>query len=106
VEGPEGAFHVEQRERDPMSGHEVANPLVRRQNALSSRDDSRYYTLRLVVQRSQGPNCTVSLIFASAAGQKLGDTRLGVATIPWRDAAGHPLPAGALLRAALDAMGM
>lgn len=84
--------------------HEIMNALAERRRRLPDGDNSRYQTLKLVVQRSISGTAIVSLVYTDAGGHRLKDTRLGVATIDTHDRNGDPLTSSRLMRAALDAL--
>lgn len=84
--------------------HEIMNALAARRRSLPDGDNSRYQTLKLVVQRSISGKATVSLVYTDVGGHRLQDTRLGVATIDTHDRNGDPLTSSRLMRAALDAL--
>ena len=84
--------------------HEIMSALAARRRSLPNRDESRYQTLKVIVQRAHQGKAVVSLVYTDVGGQRLQDTRLGTAYIDTHDAQGNPLRPGPLLRNALRAL--
>jgi hypothetical protein len=84
--------------------HEIMNALAQRRRSLPNRDDSRYSTLKLVVQRMGADSAIVSVIFTNVGGHRLSDTRLGLARVSTVDESGVQLGPDQMLMRALMAI--
>jgi hypothetical protein len=84
--------------------HEIMNALAQRRRSLPNRDDSRYSTLKLVVQRMGADSAIVSVIFTNVGGHRLSDTRLGLVRVSTVDEAGVQLGPDQMLMRALMAI--
>jgi hypothetical protein len=84
--------------------HEIMNALAQRRRRLPNRDDSRYSTLKLVVQRMGADSAIVSIIFTNVGGQRLSDTRLGLVRVSTVDETGVQLGPDQMLSRALKAL--
>jgi hypothetical protein len=84
--------------------HEIMNALAQRRRRLPDRDSSRYRTIKLVVQRQGADSAIVSIMFTDVAGQRLSDTRLGLAKVSTVDETGVQLGPDQMLMRALMAL--
>lgn len=71
--------------------HEIFNPLALRNRRLPDRDNSRYQTLRLVVQRMGADSAICSVIFCDVGGHRMKESRLDLVRVSTVDETGVQL---------------
>jgi hypothetical protein len=82
--------------------HERKNALSLRGRELPNRGADHWQTTSLVVHKTAGNHCLVSLIVTDRQGNKCKDTRLGECWIVALDRVGRPLSPVHMLHAALE----
>jgi hypothetical protein len=68
---------------------ERKHPLQLRGRGVPNREPSDFHTVQLIVHKTSGTHCLVSLIVTGGRGRLLKDTRLGECWVPQKDNVGR-----------------
>lgn len=82
--------------------HEMKHPLALRGRDLPDRVGSPWQSVMLIVHKTGGNHCLVSLVVTDRYGSKCKDTRLGECWVVALDSVGRPLPPMQMLAEALS----